>query len=209
MKRGTENRAPFFIARDTNRQRLAATEIFDVAIGAKANVVGEIPAIVVGIVVDHDLVAVPIPIVAVGIVIGCDAEIEAAEPEAFAIAAGDAPDVAAANAPGEAAMLPDTIEMIVGIIAAGIVADPLVIVVNVRSVGMIPFIGISWGLLHVVAIVLPRVILLPGGRRAMRRNVASTDILGLFARMLLPAMISVLRESRNRAEQEQSKNCEK
>lgn len=179
------------------------------AIGAKANVVGEIPAIVVGIVVDHNLVAVPIPIVAVGIVIGCDAEIEAAEPEAFAIAAGDPPDVATANAAGETAMLPDTIEMIVGIIAAGFVADPLVIVVNVRSVGMIPFIGISWGLLHVVAIILPGVILLPGGRRAMGRNVPSTDILGLFARMLLPAMISILRESRNRAKQEQSKNCEK
>jgi hypothetical protein len=64
-------------------------------------------------------------------------------------------------------------------------------------------------LLHIVTIVLPGVILLPGGRRAMGRNMASTDILGLFARMLLPAMISVLRESRNRAEQEQSKNCEK
>ena len=171
------------------------------AIGAKANVVGEIPAIVVGIIVDHDLVAVPIPIVAVGIVIGCDAEIETAEPEAFAIAAGDAPFVTAADAAGKAAMLPGTIEMIVGIIAAGFVADPLVIVVNVRSVGMIPFIGIPGGLLRVAMIVLPGVILLPGGRRAMGRNVPSTDILGLFARMLLPAMISVLRESRNRAEQ--------
>ena len=171
------------------------------AIGAKANVVGEIPAIVVGIIVDHDLVAVPIPIVAVGIVIGCDAEIETAEPEAFAIAAGDAPFVTAADAAGKAAMLPGTIEMIVGIIAAVFVADPLVIVVNVRSVGMIPFIGIPWGLLRVATIVLPGVILLPGGRRAMGRNVPSTDILGLFARMLLPAMISVLRESRNRAEQ--------
>src|SRR5689334_8867714 len=135
MKRGTEDRAPFFVARDKDRRRLAAAEIFDVAIGAEANVVGEIPAIVVGIVVDHDLVAVPIPIVAVGIVIGCDAEIEAAEPEALAIAAGDAPDVATANAAGEAAMLPGMIEMIVGIITARVVADPLVLVVNVRSVG--------------------------------------------------------------------------
>jgi hypothetical protein len=180
-----------------------------VAIGAEANVVGKVPAIVVGIVVDHDLVAVPIPIVAVGIVIRCDAEIEAAEPEALAIAAGDVPDVTAANAAGETAMLPGTIEMIVGIIAAGIVADPRVVVVNVRSVGMISFIRIPWGLLRVAMIVLPGVILLPGGRRAMGRNVSSTDVLGRFALMLLPAMISVLRESRNRTEQEQCKNCEK
>jgi hypothetical protein len=89
------------------------------------------------------------------------------------------------------------------------VADPRVVVVNVRSVGMISFIRIPWGLLRVAMIVLPGVILLPGGRRAMGRNVSSTDVLGRFALMLLPAMISVLRESRNRTEQEQCKNCEK
>ena len=49
-------------------------------VGAKSYVVGEVPAFVVGIVVDDDVVAIPEPVVAEAEVIRRDAEIKAAEP---------------------------------------------------------------------------------------------------------------------------------
>jgi hypothetical protein len=42
----------------------------------------------------------------------------------------------AAKAAGKAAVLPRMVNVIVGIIAAGIVTDPLVVVMDVRSFGM-------------------------------------------------------------------------
>lgn len=87
-------------------------------VGAEARVVGQVEAVVVGIFVDNDLVGAPIPIVAEAVVSSGDAESETAEPEAFAVAAFNPPDMAAAEASGEPPMLPRMIEMIVLIVAA-------------------------------------------------------------------------------------------
>ena len=100
------------------------------------HVVGEIPAVVVGIFVDHDLVAVPVPVVAIGEIKRGNAEVEAAKPEAAGAASADAPDVAAAEAAGEAAMLPGMIEVEAGVVASSVVSNPLAVVVDVRSFGM-------------------------------------------------------------------------
>ncbi len=105
-------------------------------VGAELHVVGEIPAVVVGVFVDHDLVAVPEPVIAEGQVKGADAEVEAAEPETVGAASGDAPDMAAAEAAGEVAMLPGMIEVEAGVIASGVVPDPFAVVVDVRGFGM-------------------------------------------------------------------------
>ncbi len=94
--------------------------------------------------VDHDLIGAPVPAVAEGKVSGSDGEVETAEPEAFSIAAFNAPHVAFAEAAGEVTVLPGMIEMIVRIIAAGIVADPLVVGVDVRSVGVAIFVDVFW-----------------------------------------------------------------
>jgi hypothetical protein len=63
-------------------------------------------------------------------------------------------------------MLPGMIEMIVRIIGARIVADPLIVGVYVRSVGMAVFVYVFWRcrMLHRL-----------GWSRTMRRNVTSAD----------------------------------
>jgi hypothetical protein len=73
--------------------------------------------------------------------------------------------VASAEAAREVPVFPRMIEMIVCIIWAGIVADPLVVGVNVRSVGMAIFVDVFWWfrMLHGF-----------GWGWAMSRDVAST-----------------------------------
>lgn len=102
-------------------------------VGAQSRVVGEIPAVMVGIFVDYDLVAVPEPVRAQGQVKGGNAESEAAKPETVGPASCNAPDVAAAEAAGEAAMFPGMVEMEARIIAPVIMADPFTVVMDVRS----------------------------------------------------------------------------
>lgn len=106
---------------------LHSAEVLDVTVGAEARVVGQVEAAVVGIFVDNDLVGAPIPIVAEAVVSSGDAESETAEPEAFTIATFDAPHVAGTEAAGEASMRPRMIEMIVRIVAAGVMAYPFAI----------------------------------------------------------------------------------
>lgn len=188
-------------------------------VGAEANVIGQVPAVVIGVLVDDDLVGVPEPIVAVAEVRGRDGEIEAAEPEAFAIAAGNAPDVAAAEAAVEAAVLPRMIEMEAGVIAAGIVADPLAVSVDVRSFRMALLVGVvatvrllMLGLLMLRSLMLVwltgvvtmlnglRVLVGLGRWWAVTRNVAAADV------ALVVAAMFVLSESGSRTDQAK---CEK
>src|SRR5579864_460968 len=171
-------------------QRLAVAEIFDVNVGAESRVVGQVPAVVVGVVVNYDLVGTPVPIIDEAEVGGGNGEIETAEPEAFAVAALDAPLMAAADAAGEAAMFPGTVEVIFGIIAAGIVADPFVVGVNVRGFGMALFVGVFRGLvLWRVLRVLCCVLLRPGRRRAVSGNVAMADVASLRRASVLSASV--------------------
>lgn len=190
-------------------------------VGAEADVIGQVPAVVIGILVDDDLVGVPEPIVAVIEVRGRDGEIKAAEPEALAIAAGDAPDVAAAEAAVEVAVLPRMIEMETGVIAAGIVADPLAVGVDVRSFRMPLPVGVVATLrLLMLGLLMLRLLMLVGlagdvvmfdglglrtriglGRwRAVTRNVAAADV------ALVVAAMFVLSESGSGTDQAK---CEK
>jgi hypothetical protein len=98
---------------------------------------------VVGVFVDYDLVSAPVPAIDVGVFIGEDAEVEAVEPEAITAAAFDAPRVAFAEAAGKVAVFPRTVEVKTGIFAAGVVADPFIVGVNVRGLGVTLAVGIS------------------------------------------------------------------
>src|ERR1700744_1781484 len=89
-------------------------------------VIGQIPADMVRIVVDDDVVAVPVPSVAEGHIIRRHAEVEAAEPEASRPAAGQMPVMLRPESAIEAAMLPGMVQMIVRIFPAGVVAYPVV-----------------------------------------------------------------------------------
>ena len=192
------------VVNEDGSRRSAVAEVLDVAVGAEADVVGEIPAVVVGIFEDGDLVSGPVPIVAKGVISRRDAEIEASEPETRPIAAGDAPNVAAAEATGEAAVFPGMIEVIVGIIAAGVMTDPLAVGMDVRSFGMALFVGVFCRrrLFAARCVVRSLVRNSLGGRRAVTRYVAVTDVFGLWRGMLSAFS---LRESWNGAEQKQSK----
>jgi hypothetical protein len=115
---------------------LRSAEVLHVDVGAQPDVVGEIPAVVVGVFVDDDLVAVPEPVTAESQVKRGDAEVEAVEPETVGTTSGNAPDVAAAEAAGEMAMLPGVIEVEAGIVRSGVMSDPGAVVVDVRGRGM-------------------------------------------------------------------------
>ena len=145
----------------------------------------------VGIFVDHDLVAVPEPIAAQGQVKGGDAESEAAKPETGGTASANAPDVAAAEAAGESAMLKGMIKVEAGIITAGIMSNPGAVVVNVRSFGMALPVGAGGG----------------SGRCATHRsgtmfgNESATDSVAAAS-----AMATVLRQSRDGKHDSYSQN---
>ena len=112
------------------------SQIKDVNVGAKPDIVGEIPPIVVGILVNHDIVAIPKPIAAVTDIERSDAEIETAEPEAAGTTAAEVPDVSAAEAAGKAAVLPGMIEVKTRVIAALIVTNPFAVRMDMGSIGV-------------------------------------------------------------------------
>lgn len=112
-------------------------------VGAQPDVERQVPADVVRVVVNHDLVTVPHPVVAEAVVIGGNAEIETAEPEAVARSAGQMPNVAAANSSGKVPVLPRVIDVVVGVSRAGLVPDPFAVGVNVWSIGVPGRIGIT------------------------------------------------------------------
>jgi len=107
-----------------------------VHVGAEPDVVGKVPAVVVGILVDDDLIRIPKPVVGESEIIRSDAEIKATEPEPRGATSGEVEDVAATKAASEPAVLPGMVEVVMGVIAAGIVADPLIVGVDVGRVRM-------------------------------------------------------------------------
>ena len=90
----------------------------------------------IGVVVYHDLIAVPEPAVTVSNIVWGDAEVEVVEPETAGAASRQMPDVTFSNAAGKVAVLPRVIEVVVGVIAAGFVPDPGTVGMDVWSVGV-------------------------------------------------------------------------
>jgi hypothetical protein len=108
-----------------------------VDIGSEAGVIREIPAWVIWVVVQHDVIAVPQPIIGVVVVVRRDVPVKAAEPETVAASAFDAVNVVTANFTAEASVFPNVILMVARIVAAGVMADPLIVLsMHVRSFGM-------------------------------------------------------------------------
>jgi len=107
-----------------------------VNVGAQPDVVGKVPAVVVGVVVDHDVIIIPIPVIAIADVEGGDAEIVSAEPEAAGTTAPQTPDMAAPDSKRKVAVLPGMVEVEAGIIVSVIVAYPVIVGMNMRSFGV-------------------------------------------------------------------------
>ena len=119
---------------------LVWSQVHDVHIGAEPDVVGQVPAVVVRIFVDHDIVAIPKPVAAIANVEGGNTETKTAKPEKVRASAPEMPHMAATEAARKVPMLPGVIEMIVNVAAAGVVSDPFAVVMDVGSVGMPRFV---------------------------------------------------------------------
>ena len=143
-----------------------------VHVSAESRVVGQIPAFVIRIIVDHDVIVVPIPIINVAEIEGSYAEVKSAEPEAAGSSAAQAPHVTRSDSALEAAMLPRVVKVKSGIATAIGVADPFVILVDVRSFGVRGFIAI-------------------GSARLISLARLSLLVWGLFARRGLPLRCSL------------------
>lgn len=171
-------------------------EILDVDVGAGSGVVGEIPTVVVGIFVDHDGIAVPVPVTGVVVIKGRYAEVEAVEPEAFAVSSSKVKLMAAAKAAVEAAVFPGMIQVVVRIAATGIVTDPMVIVVNVRRVRVIG--AIAEGATVILRAAFGSAILRAAGRsasrgsRTVRWDVAAAHIVSAAAAVSTTAALSAV-----------------
>lgn len=105
-------------------------------VSAQPDIVGQVPAVVVRVFIDDDVIAVPEPVPAVTKVKGRDAEVEAAKPEAIGAASAKVPSVMRAETTGEVAVLPGMVEVIGNTWAVYIVSNPGAVVVDVRSFGM-------------------------------------------------------------------------
>jgi hypothetical protein len=116
---------------------LTISEILDVGVRAEPDVIRKIPAVVVRILIDYDLVGIPEPVTAEAEIGRGNTKIEAAEPETTRASSADPPHVAATEASGKPTVFERMIQMIMGVIAASIVADPTITLdVNVGSGGM-------------------------------------------------------------------------
>jgi hypothetical protein len=120
---------------------------------------------VVAVFVDDDVVVIPKPVVAESDVIRGDAEVEATEPETVWASAAEMPDVATAEAAGESSVLSGIVDVVVRIVAAGVMADPLAVGVDVRGV------GVSGAVVEVSVVMGWRGMGIPHWSRAVGRDV--------------------------------------
>jgi len=166
-------------------------EIVHVGVGPQPGVVREIPADVVRIVVDRDVIAVPEPVVDIGELPRRDAEEEAVEKEAISVSSPEpewTPEPAR-----ETPVLKGMIEVEASITPAGIVSDPPAIGVNVGRVGMPRFVAKAAGVRRATAH------LTAGARRATVRltrtvtwNESTADAMHAVAAVLPTATTTVL-----------------
>jgi hypothetical protein len=174
-----------------HRENLLA-EIHHVYIRTQTHIVGEVPAHVIGIFINHDLVRSPIPVAAMTNIRGRNAEIETTEPETSGSASCQAPDVARSEASAEMPMFPGMVQVIPNIGSARIVPDPPPVLVHVRGFGM-P------GLIVEVSVFFY-------GMRGTRRFRAMRGGRVHFAAAMTFAVFTVLRECEDAKNQG---NCEK
>ena len=179
-----------------------SSQILHVNVGTQSHVVGEIPAVMVRVFIDHDLIGIPEPVAAETDVWSRDAEEEAAKAKALWTSSGKSPDMARPKTAGKATMFKGTIEMIRGVVSARVMADPFVVRVHVRSFRVSGFIGetsirlSSWrsrpaGWLRNL-----------GGRGTVSGNVSST---GAAITAALRAAFFALRK---RGDEKQCERCE-
>ena len=106
-------------------------------VSTEPHVIGEVVSVMVGVVINHDVIIIPEPAVGIVIVVWRNLEIETTDIESIYAAAAETPDMLRAEAAGEASVLPGMVNVIIGIVATGVVSHPAIIFsVDMRSFRM-------------------------------------------------------------------------
>lgn len=103
-------------------------------IGPQPHVIGQIPAHVVRVVIDDDIIRIPEPVAAIADIVGSHAEVEPAKPETVGSSSRKVPDMPRTEPASEVSVLPRMIEVVVRITPSCVMAHPPVARVNVRNV---------------------------------------------------------------------------
>jgi hypothetical protein len=174
----------------------------DVNVGSESGVVGEIPAWVVGIVINDDVVPVPVPVIGISEIERGDAEIETVEPETVGSASAEVPYMARTEACRKAAVFPGMVNVVVDAGAID-VTNPFAVVMNVRRLRM-AFLIAKRARLSLARRFFASWFSFPWSsvrsRRTMPGGIASTHS------MAAGLMVIVLRKRGNGKEQRYSKN---
>jgi hypothetical protein len=95
----------------------------------------------VGILINDDLVTGPIPTLDDVVIVRGDIPVKTVKPETFPVPAAEYEDVLRSKTAVEASVRPRLIEVVMRIVGAAIVPDPLVVSgVDMRNVGMTPLV---------------------------------------------------------------------
>ena len=153
----------------------------------------------IGILINYDLIAIPIPARDDIVIVRSDVPVEIVKPEAITISAAEHEHMLRSEAAVEMAMRPGMIGVVMEIITPSVVSKPPIVVrVHVRHVGMTLPVGLKVVLLNrpptAVGGALPYRGLSPGGRRSVSRDVSTSEF-GMAAAAIFPS--SLLRKSRD------------
>jgi len=141
-----------------------------VHVGSEPHVIGEIPADVIRVFIEHDVVGTPFPVATVPDVGRGHAEEKAAKPEPARAASLDPEDMAGAEAARKMAVLPRLGQMEARVVASGVVADPFIVgSVHVWGGGMT-------GMIAVGAVLHYGFTFAMHGCRPVRRNMAAAYV---------------------------------
>ena len=123
--------------------------------------------------IDNDLVRIPKPVIAVVVIVRRNAEVEIANPETAPVSSAQVENVARPETAREMAVLPRMVEMIMRIVPPGVMADPLIVAVDVWRVWVTTLVGKLTAFLGTG----PLIVKLPRSIRSLR--VAYFGTLGL------------------------------
>jgi hypothetical protein len=145
---------PLVFHGSTTVSEKSPSHILDVNVSSQPDVVGEIPACILGIIVDYDVVAAPIPVVDEAQIHGANAPEEAVETEPIRTTAAQMPDVVASDAAVKAAMFERAIQVV--IYTCAVMSHPLATGMDVGRFGMSS--AVREAFLGTPAILLPRIL---------------------------------------------------
>src|SRR5579871_3448150 len=110
---------------------------------AQAHVVGQIPADMIGVLIDHDAIAIPVPIVTGAIVESGHIKVESIKPKSISGSSSQGPNMVRPKPAVESSMHPWALETIVIAVMVTIMPDPSAVIMDVRKIRMSIMVAIA------------------------------------------------------------------